>query len=81
MQVGETVNIDGWVGPITDLFQVVARQTSSELADARVGELRFGFTVQAGTSLVQARWDATRINFWRGRFWPAREVQAAFPRP
>jgi hypothetical protein len=81
LQVGETVNIDGWVGPITDLFQVVARQTSSELEDVRIGELRFGFTVQAGTSLVQARWDAARINFWRGRLWSARELRESFKRP
>lgn len=81
LQTGETVNIDGSVGPITDLFQAVAQQTNSELLDVRAGDLQFGFTVQAGTSLVQVRWNAARINFWRGRLRPARELSAAFNHP
>ena len=80
LQAGETVNIDGWVGPITELFQLVNRQTSSELPDVRDGDLQFGFTVQSGTGLVQARWNATRITFWRGKIVPAKVLLEAFKR-
>jgi hypothetical protein len=78
LRVGETVSIDGWSGPITELFQAVNRQASSELLEVREGGLQFGFTVQSGTSLVQARWNATSITFHRGKVIPAAEVKSAF---
>lgn len=78
LRIGETVNVDGWIGPVTELFQAVNRQTSSELPDVREGEMQFGFTVQSGTSLIQARWDARHITFLRGTVLPAATVKDAF---
>lgn len=80
LRVGETVNVDGWIGPITELFQAVNRKTSSELPEVREGGLKFGFTVQSGRSVVQARWDAGSISFQRGVAQPAKQVLAAFKR-
>lgn len=80
LRAGETINVDGWIGPITELFQAVNRQTSSELTDVREGGLNFGFTVTSGRSLVQARWDAGSIIFMRGTTQPARQMLAGFKR-
>ena len=78
VRLGEMVNIDGWVGPVTELFQAVIRQASSELPDVREGGLEFGYTVQSGTSVVQARWNASGISFRRGKILSAAAVKSAF---
>lgn len=81
LRAGETINVDGWIGPITDLFQAVNRQTSSDLPDVREGGLKFGFTARSGSFLVEARWDANQIEFSRGESVASAEIKKAFGRP
>lgn len=77
-QVGDTINVDGWIGPVTELFQIVNRQSTSELPDVREGDWNFGFTAQSGMTTVLARWDAKQIQFHRGQKTSATTFQAAF---
>lgn len=80
LRVGETINVDGWIGPITDLFQAVNRQTSSDLPEVREGGLEFGFVARSGSFLVLARWDANHISFYRGATVVPVEIKKAFGR-
>ena len=65
-------------GPITELFQLVNRQTSSELPDGHATATCSSFTVQSGTGLVQTRWNATRITFGAGKSCQRRFCSSAF---
>ena len=78
LRAGETVTIDGWVGPITGLFQATTRQASPEGTGIQDGGVQFGFTAQSGSSLLQARWNMTSIMFHRGKLLKANAVKAAF---
>ncbi len=78
LRVGNTVNVDGWIGPVTGLFQAVNRQTSSELPEVREGDVRFGFVVPSGSTVLLVRWDAAHITFHRGVKRSPADVQKAF---
>lgn len=78
LKSGDTINVDGWIGPVTELFQAINRQISSDLSEVREGEMQFGFTVRSGTTLIQTRWDAHRIVFLRGTAMSATAVKNAF---
>lgn len=80
LRVGETINVDGWIGPITDLFQALNRQVSSDLPEVREGGLEFGFVARSGSFLVLARWDANHISFYRGATVIPVEIKKAFGR-
>jgi hypothetical protein len=79
VKAGESVNVDGIVGPADELSQVVPRQTEGEApADARPGAVGFSFTVSAGAAPALVRWDQDGIHFFRGKILPADTVERAF---
>lgn len=79
LKVGQTVNVDGLVAPVRDLSQAVMRQTEGgALPDLTNGTVLFSFSTQSGTTPVLARWNAGGIQLYRGRFLPAKELDAAF---
>jgi hypothetical protein len=76
---GQTVNIDGLVAKVTELFQSTIRQVDSpEASDLDTGAVFFGFTGQSEHAQLLVRWNADYINFFQGVALPEKEVIAAF---
>lgn len=79
VKAGESVNVDGLVGPASEVSQVVMRQTEgSGSGGAHTGAIYFSFVVQSGSSPVLVRWNQDGIIFYRGRLISAADVTAAF---
>ena len=80
VRAGQTVNVDGFVAPVTELFQSVIRQVegASDLPDLKNGALQFGFSAQSGSTLLLVRWNESGISFHRGQALSASEVTSAF---
>ena len=82
LRAGDTVNLDGSVAPVSQLFRSVIRQADSpESPDSRIGTMSFGFSGKSGETLLLARWNDGGIAFYRGRNLDAKEVTAGFRQP
>jgi hypothetical protein len=79
---GQTVNIDGLVAKISELFQSTIRQVDSpEASDLDAGAVFFGFTGKSEYAQLLVRWNANYINFFQGVALQEKEVVAAFGPP
>lgn len=79
LRVGQTNNVDGLDMQITDLFQSIAHPTErSVFPDLDDSDVRFGLIGRASFSTMLIRWNATSIQFYRGKQITATEVTAAF---
>ena len=83
LRVGVLVNLDGYVAPVTELFQSTIRQIEGPgFTDWKTGAVSYGFSAQTNSILLLARWDETGIAFHRGLPLQTKEVTAAFgPKP
>jgi len=78
LRVGQTINLDGYVAPISELFQsVVPQGENSSSPDAKNGTVQFGFVAQSGPTPLLVRWDASSIVFLRGTVFPSKEIVVA----
>jgi hypothetical protein len=76
---GQTVNVDGIVAKVGELFQSTIRQVESpEASDLNPGDVFFGFTGGAQSTELLVRWNASYVNFFQGRALPEKDVVAAF---
>lgn len=79
LRAGDTVNLDGQVAPVSEIFQSAIRESDSpELPDLKTGSVSFGFSGQYGSNLLLARWNERGIAFHRGKVLTAKEVTATF---
>jgi hypothetical protein len=79
---GQTVNIDGLVAKVSELFQSTIRQVDSpEASDLDTGSVFFGFTGKSEYAQLLVRWNANYINFFQGAALSEKEVVAAFGPP
>jgi len=79
---GQTVNIDGLVAKVSELFQSTIRQVDSpEASDIDTGAVFFGFTGKSDYAQLLVRWNANYINFFEGAALSEKEVVAAFGPP
>ena len=79
VRLGQTVNVDGVVAKVSNLFQSTFHQAESPEADAfKNGDVLYCFSGPAGPDTLLVRWNATYINFFRGHALPEKEVTAAF---
>jgi hypothetical protein len=79
---GQSVNIDGLVAKVSELFQSTIRQVDSpEASDLNTGDVFFGFTGQSEYAQLLVRWNANYINFFEGAALSEKEVVAAFGPP
>lgn len=77
LQVGQTVELDGYVASVGELFQCVVRQAENfTWADAASGNIQFGFTAQSGPIPMLIRWDAREIRFFHGKSFPSQAFVA-----
>ena len=82
VRFGQPVNIDGYIGPVSELFQTVIREAEHQtLPFFKTGDLLFGFAARSGTVPLLVRWNDARITFYRGKELPEKEVTAAFTAP
>jgi hypothetical protein len=83
VRLGQTVNVEGAVAQVTDLFQSTIRLVESPEADApRNGDVLFCFSGASDRVQLLARWNATRIEFFQGQALPETDVTTAFkPQP
>ena len=82
IRAGETVNVDGVVAPVGEVFQSAIRQVESpDLPDLKTGDVFFGFSGKSGSTVLLVRWNNSRITFYQGKALPAKDVTAAFSRP
>jgi hypothetical protein len=81
LRVGESVNVDGFVAPVAELFQSVLRQTEgAELPELKNGTIFFNFSTQASATPLLVRWNNQGIKFYRGSLVAAKDVTTAFGR-
>lgn len=81
-KTGDTVNIDGVVGTVHELFLSTTRQVDGGTnTDWHTGEMRFGFEAQGEHGLLLARWDKLFVDFYSGTNIPARQASSAFALP
>ena len=75
LRMGNLVDIDGYVAPLTEIFQskVLNTDTSSH-PDTSMGSVLFGFTAKTNSTLLLARWTHNQIAFYRGRTLSEREI-------
>ena len=79
---GQTVNVDGLVAKVSELFQSTIRQVESpEASDLNPGDVFFGFAGPAQNAQLLVRWNANYINFFQGVALQEKEVVAAFGPP
>ncbi|MCU0785247.1 MAG: DUF4178 domain-containing protein [Verrucomicrobia bacterium] len=79
LHTGDTVNLDGLVASVGEIFQSAIRESDSpELPDLNTGAVSFAFSGQSGSTLLLARWNERGISFHRGKILPAKDVIAAF---
>jgi hypothetical protein len=82
LRVGQFVDVDGFIAPVSELFQSAIRVTNVvSLTDVRTAEVSYGFTAKTNTILLLVRWSSDHINFYRGRTISEKEVTTAFARP
>ena len=79
--VGDVVNLDGWSGRVSELFQSVIRQVEvTDLPEIKVGGLSFGLAAKSGMTLLLALWNEGGIALYRGETLAAKEAKSAFAR-
>jgi len=76
---GQSVNVDGVVAKVSELFQATLRRMDGPEASAlNPGDVFFGFTGGTPNASVLVRWNANYVNFFQGKALPEKEVLAAF---
>lgn len=79
LRVGESVNLEGFVAPVSELFQTTTRQTEGQnLANLKSGDVFYGLASQTGQIPLLVVWNDKSIAFYRGKVLPAKSVTDAF---
>jgi hypothetical protein len=78
IRFGETVNVDGVVAPVRELFRSTACPGSDSLSDWSINATRYGFIARTNTIIVLARWSEKGISFHSGKLVTAKPLTAAF---
>jgi hypothetical protein len=77
LHLGQTVNIDGILTTISELFQARLKQTEGNFTNL-LTSTSYGFLGQSSYEHVLAIWDANQIRFMAGKDVPQSEVTHAF---
>lgn len=79
VQWKQTINVEGVIVPVTELFLYTIRQTEgSTQGDLKSGNTLYGFSGQNGSTLLLATWNEQAVEFYRGELVPANAVTEAF---
>ncbi len=79
---GQTVNVDGVVAKVTDLFLSTIRLVQGPEPDAlNPGDVLYCFAANTDSTRLLVRWNATRIGFFQGTPLPEKDLPSAFHPP
>lgn len=79
LRLGETVNINGYVAPVSELFRATIETVLPQIPGLNYGTVFYGFTAESGATRLLVRWDSYRIEFYSGKSISSKVVAAAFP--
>jgi hypothetical protein len=71
---GETVNVDGLVAPVRELFRSTAFPGTGPISPA----ITYGFIARTNSTILLVRWSENGIAFHSGKLMPAKTLTAAF---
>ena len=79
VRLGQTVNVDGIVARVSDLFQSTIRLVEGPEADTLKNcDVLFCFSGRSEYVQLYVRWNANRIDFFQGKTLSEKDVAAAF---
>jgi hypothetical protein len=82
VRLGQTVNVDGVIASVSELFRSTIQQVEDpEQPGWRSGDVRYGFCAHAGSTNLLVRWNEQDIEFEQGRPLDPKTVTAAFGQP
>ena len=82
VRLGQTVNVDGFVAQASDLFQSTIRLVENPTPGSpAIGDVLYCFAGKGDYVRLLVRWNAGRIEFFRGSPLPEKDVTAAFKPP
>ncbi len=77
--VGDTVDLDGFTGKVTDLFRsTIERAEADGLSGLKNGTVWYGLAGTNEFNTLLARWNGEGISFYRGQATTAKKVAASF---
>ena len=78
-KVGDSVNVDGFVATVNDLFQSSVQSVDSVApATWRKGDMSFGYSARSGNGLLLARWNKVGMNFYQGKTVFSKDIITTF---
>lgn len=81
VRVGETVNVDGVIVPISHIFQsrLIKNEFASDTAPTnQLSDVMFGYSGESGITTLLVRWNANAVQFLKGKRLASQEVSEAF---
>ena len=82
VRLGKTVNVDGVVAPVTELFRSTIQQIEDpDQPGWKSGDVRYGFIAREGSTNLLVRWNEQDIEFEQGKTVDAKVVATAFGQP
>jgi hypothetical protein len=82
VRLGQAVNVDGVIAPVSELFRSTIKQIEDpDQPGWKSGDVRYGFNARAGSTNLLVRWNEQDIEFEQGKTVDAKAVTAAFGQP
>jgi hypothetical protein len=82
VRLGKTVNVDGVIAPVNELFRSTIQQIEDpEQLGWKSGDVWYGFSGREGSTVLLVRWNEQEIEFERGTMIDTKTVIAAFGQP
>lgn len=78
VRLGQVLNVDGVIAPVTELFRSTSRRADDSTLPARDNLTTYGFLGRTNNAFALARWNQAGIAFHRGKLLADREVLRAF---
>ena len=82
VRLGKTVNVDGIIAPVSELFRSTIQQIEDpEQPGWKSGDVWYGFSGREGPTILLVRWNEREIEFEQGRRLDPKTVTATFAQP
>lgn len=78
LRLGQAVNVDGVIAPVTELFRSTARRADDSTLPARAELVSYAFMGRTNNAFILARWNQAGIVFHQGKLLADKEVLGAF---
>jgi hypothetical protein len=79
VRLGQTVNVDGVIAPVGELFRSTIQQVEDPgQPGLKAGDVRYGFSGSAGSTTLLVRWNEQEIDFEKGKHVDPDAVTATF---